>query len=345
MLWAAGPGEGDVQCLCCNIRSPTPAEERACHRVVMEPHHSSVIFHHHIDVTEDKCTVREDPPDPTDFPAPFNSLEKCLKCVCVCVCLSIAPLGQSFWRPPPAKSIQGLKAGVPPGGCHLVPRDAEKTPRTATPPLWAVPASSASCEEGGFSIPAIWDVSWASQRWEMPTSPMQVCWEALGKVNLARWRFALAVDGGWSIPSLPTRGSTLPELCSSWVTGAHAGSFLKGHSRAGALPWGKGCRQNLHRAAQHPTAILSATAEQSRSLRMADVTVYYRRITQYLYPEMHKLWEAAKLRWLLLVWKLDITTRHHLILIMLLTSIPRNSKHLILPFVHSIQLWHFCRAS
>lgn len=133
MLWAAGPGEGDVQCLCCNIRSPTPAEERACHRVVMEPHHSSVIFHHHIDVTEDKCTVREDPPDPTDFPAPFNSLEKCLKCVCVC--LSIAPLGQSFWRPPPAKSIQGLKAGVPPGGCHLVPRDAEKTPRTATPPL------------------------------------------------------------------------------------------------------------------------------------------------------------------------------------------------------------------
>lgn len=114
MLWAAGPGEGDVQCLCCNIRSPTPAEERACHRVVMEPHHSSVIFHHHIDVTEDKCTVREDPPDPTDFPAPFNSLEKCLKCVCVCVCvLVLLRSGRAFGGRHQQKAYRGWKLG-----CH-----------------------------------------------------------------------------------------------------------------------------------------------------------------------------------------------------------------------------------
>ena len=75
MLWAAGPGEGNVQCLCCNIQSLTSAEERACHRVVIQPHHISVIFHHHIGITEDKYTRREDPPDPTNFPAPSNSLE------------------------------------------------------------------------------------------------------------------------------------------------------------------------------------------------------------------------------------------------------------------------------
>ena len=40
---------------------------------------------------------------------------------------------------------------------------------------------------------------------------------------------------------------------------------------------GQGLQQNLHRAAQHPTAILSAIAKQSRAMRMIDVTAYYQK--------------------------------------------------------------------
>lgn len=69
ILWAPRSGEGNVQCLCCNIQPPTSAEEGACHRVVVQLHHSSKVFHRHIDVNEDNCTVREASPDPINFPA------------------------------------------------------------------------------------------------------------------------------------------------------------------------------------------------------------------------------------------------------------------------------------
>lgn len=141
-----------------------------------------------------------------------------------------------------------------------------------------VHGAGAEQEHSSLHFPAAhYDVPWASQRWEMPASPVWFCWEALGKVNLARWRSTLAVDGGWSIQKLPMRGSTLPDLCFSWLTGAHDGSFLKVHGRAGASPWGKGCRQNLHTAAQHPTAILSSIAKKSRAMRMTNVTAYYQK--------------------------------------------------------------------
>lgn len=326
MLWAAGPGEGNVQGLCCNMQSPTPAEERACHRVVTEPHHSGVIFHHHVDVTEDKCTVREDPPDPTNFPAPFNSLENASN-LCVCVSVVLLRSGRAFGGHHQQKAYRGWKLG-----CHR--EEVTWSPVMQGRPLELLPPSL-SCTSllslpwGGWFLrsTSVASLCTVRTRWlshlrftELGRSAV-LCTShvrcllgitEMGDANFtstvllrSSWQSescqVKVVDGGWSIPSLPTPGSTLPDLWSSWVTGAHAGSFLKGHSRAGALPRGKGCRQNLRRAAQHPTAILSAIAEQSRSLRMTDVTVYYRRITQYLYPEMHKLWEAAKLRWLLLV--------------------------------------------
>lgn len=164
-------------------------------------------------------------------------------------------------REPGCIHRQGLLAFSSPlhlHGAKLVHRDEAKQEHSALP-----------------SAPALCDVSWASWRWEMPASPIQFCWEALGKVSLARSTLTLAVDGGWRVLSSPMNGSTLPDLCFSWLTGAHAGSFPKGHSRAGASPWGKGCRENLHRAAQHPTAILSAIAKQRRALRITNVTAYY----------------------------------------------------------------------
>lgn len=76
---------------------------------------------------------------------------------------------------------------------------------------------------------------------------------------------------GWSVLGLPTHACT-PPICASpaWV-GLTMGPSQ--NTRAGALPWEKGCRQNPHRDAQHPTAALSAMAKQSRALRMTNVTV------------------------------------------------------------------------
>lgn len=93
MLWPSGSGEGNVQCLCCNEQPPTSAEEGACHRVVVQPHHSSKVFHHHTDLNADNSTVRGAPPDPTSFPAPSNSLEDASS---VFVCLVLLHLARAF---------------------------------------------------------------------------------------------------------------------------------------------------------------------------------------------------------------------------------------------------------
>lgn len=108
MLWAPGSGEGNVQCLCCNIQPPTSAEEGACHRVVVQLHHSSKVFHRHIDVNEDNCTVREAFPDPTNFPAPSNSLEDASNFFMCLVLLHLArAFGGHHWQKEHTKAESG----------------------------------------------------------------------------------------------------------------------------------------------------------------------------------------------------------------------------------------------
>ena len=255
------------------------AEGRACHRVVTQPRHSSVISHHHIDLTEEKCTVREDPPDPTSFPAPFNSFEDVSRFLCVCVSAVLILRLLHFRRPTPAKRTLRLRAEVPPWRGDLVHCDAGKTPRVAT--TISKLYQPAPChDEGGFSMPPAWpalrspglftgracglshlhctcmELGWHTEVERGSTAlfllhqPFVIAlghhrdgrcqfhqngWEALVKANLAKWKFTLAVDVGWSV--LPTNGCTLLNLCFSWLTGVRTGSFLKGRGRARALPW------------------------------------------------------------------------------------------------------------
>lgn len=86
----------------------------------------------------------------------------------------------------PAEGIQVYSQAKPLAfSAGLMQRDGSRQEHRALPPA-----------------PALGGVSWASQGWEIPASPAQLCREALDKVNLARFKGSFLLWMGLKCPEL-----------------------------------------------------------------------------------------------------------------------------------------------
>lgn len=219
---------------------------------------------------------------------------------------SIASFSHSFWKPPPAKSTLRLKEGVPPSKHDLVPCDAGKHPRTATTlsELYQTPQTPMKRVVSPCHKPALCTSLWASMEMRDGSFTNTVLLRSSWQSESCQLKVHFGC--GWELKH--------PELAHAWLHPTWSVLLLSKRvlPRRAQQTRGIAMRKGLQtEPTQGCTELHSNFKCNSQAKQGCEDDQHHSilsdgQLSNNLYPEMHKLWEAAKLKSLLPIWKLDI---------------------------------------